>query len=66
MTVVRNEMESGENSPSRILMQKMQAAAFQWHSYGKNTIGARPTWKTSTSASCAPSIISTTSPTTPC
>ena len=41
MTVVRNEMESGENSPSRILMQKMQAAAFQWHSYGKNTIGAR-------------------------
>lgn len=41
MTVVRNEMESGENSPFRILMQKMQAAAFQWHSYGKNTIGAR-------------------------
>lgn len=41
MTVVRNEMESGENSPFRILMQKMQSAAFQWHSYGKNTIGAR-------------------------
>jgi zinc protease len=41
MTVVRNEMESGENSPFRILMQKMQAAAFQWHAYGKATIGAR-------------------------
>lgn len=41
MTVVRNEMESGENSPFRILMQKMQSAAFQWHSYGKTTIGAR-------------------------
>jgi zinc protease len=41
MTVVRNEMESGENSPFRILMQKMEGAAFQWHNYGKDTIGAR-------------------------
>jgi zinc protease len=41
MTVVRNEMESGENSPFRILLQKMEAAAFQWHNYGKDTIGAR-------------------------
>jgi zinc protease len=41
MTVVRNEMENGENSPFRVLMQKMQAVAFQWHNYGKNTIGAR-------------------------
>ncbi|AOB32356.1 zinc protease [Bordetella sp. H567] len=41
MTVVRNEMESGENSPFRILMQKMEATAFQWHNYGKDTIGAR-------------------------
>jgi len=41
MTVVRNEMESGENSPFRILMQKTKAAAFQWHAYGKDTIGAR-------------------------
>ncbi|MVW77490.1 M16 family metallopeptidase [Bordetella sp. 02P26C-1] len=41
MTVVRNEMESGENSPFRVLMQKMMAAAFQWHNYGKSTIGAR-------------------------
>ena len=41
MTVVRNELEMGENNPGRVLMQKMQAAAFQWHSYGKSTIGAR-------------------------
>jgi len=41
MTVVRNEMESGENNPFRVLMQRMQAAAFQWHNYGKSTIGAR-------------------------
>ena len=41
MPVVRNEMESGENSPFRILMQKLTAAAYQWHSYGKTTIGAR-------------------------
>ncbi len=41
MTVVRNEMESGENNPFRVLMQKMQAAAYQWHNYGKSTIGAR-------------------------
>ena len=41
MTVVRNEMERGENSPFRILMQQMQSAAFQWHNYGKSTIGAR-------------------------
>jgi zinc protease len=41
MTVVRNEMESGENSPFRILMEKTDAAAYQWHAYGKDTIGAR-------------------------
>ena len=41
MTVVRNEMERGENSPFRVLMQSVQSAAFQWHNYGKSTIGAR-------------------------
>ena len=41
MTVVRNEMEAGENSPFRILMEKTNASAFQWHAYGKDTIGAR-------------------------
>src|SRR3546814_1293980 len=34
-------MERGENNPFQVLMQQMQAAAFQWHNYGHNTIGAR-------------------------
>lgn len=41
MTVVRNEMEAGENNPFETLMQKTQAAAYQWHSYANDTIGAR-------------------------
>ncbi len=41
MTVVRNEFERGENSPFRVLMQRTMAAAFDWHNYGKTTIGAR-------------------------
>lgn len=41
MTVVRNEMESGENDPGRILWEKMGAVAYRWHNYGKSTIGAR-------------------------
>jgi zinc protease len=41
MTVVRNEMEMGENSPSRILFEKTMSAMYQWHNYGKSTIGAR-------------------------
>lgn len=40
-SVVRNEFESGENSPFRITWQRMMAAAFEWHNYGKTTIGAR-------------------------
>ncbi|MDE2048617.1 MAG: insulinase family protein, partial [Betaproteobacteria bacterium] len=41
MTVVRNEMEMDENNPQRILMEKVDSAAYQWHAYGKSTIGAR-------------------------
>lgn len=41
MTVVRNEMEAGENNPFQTVMQKAQAIAYQWHNYGKDTIGAR-------------------------
>ncbi|MES2992727.1 MAG: pitrilysin family protein [Pseudomonadota bacterium] len=41
MTVVRNEMERGENSPSRILSQRTMALMFDWHNYGQSTIGAR-------------------------
>jgi zinc protease len=41
MTVVRNEMEMGENRPDRILFQKTLAAMYEWHNYGHSTIGAR-------------------------
>ncbi len=41
MTVVRNEMEIGENNPSRILFEKTLATMYQWHNYGKTAIGAR-------------------------
>lgn len=40
-SVVRNEMESGENDPSGILLEKILATAYMWHNYGKDTIGAR-------------------------
>jgi zinc protease len=41
MTVVRNEMEMGENEPGRVLFEKTLATMYQWHNYGKSTIGAR-------------------------
>ncbi len=41
MTVVRNEFERGENSPSNLLNERMMSAAFNWHNYGKSTIGNR-------------------------
>src|SRR3954454_21479010 len=41
MNVVRNEFERGENSPAAILRQRMDAAAYEWHNYGKSTIGNR-------------------------
>jgi zinc protease len=41
MTVVRNEFERGENSPFRVLFQRVQSAAFDWHNYGHSTIGNR-------------------------
>lgn len=41
MTVVRNEFERTENSPFRVLMQRMMAASYMWHNNGKPTIGAR-------------------------
>jgi len=41
MTVVRNEFEMGENSPSRVLMERVLSTAYLWHNYGKSTIGAR-------------------------
>src|SRR6266513_1368977 len=41
MTVVRNEFESEENSPSGVLRERMAASAYLWHNYGKAIIGAR-------------------------
>lgn len=41
MTVVRNEFESGENNPFRVTLQRALGAAYEWHNYGKTTIGAR-------------------------
>jgi zinc protease len=41
MTVVRNEFESGENDPVRVMIQRMLSTAYLWHNYGKVTIGAR-------------------------
>jgi zinc protease len=40
-TVVRNEFEMGENNAERVLSQRMVATAFEWHNYGKSTIGNR-------------------------
>jgi zinc protease len=41
MTVVRNEMESGENDPERVLLQETMSVMFDWHAYAKEPIGAR-------------------------
>jgi zinc protease len=41
MTVVRNEFERGENSPGNLLEKHIAAAAYNWHNYGKPTIGNR-------------------------
>jgi len=40
-SVVRNEFEMGENSPQNVLSQRMAAVAYEWHNYGKSTIGNR-------------------------
>ncbi len=40
-SVVRNEFEAGENSPERVLSQRMMGVAYEWHNYGKSTIGNR-------------------------
>ncbi|MGY0504704.1 M16 family metallopeptidase [Luteimonas sp. e5] len=41
MTVVRNEMERGENNPFAVFDQRLRAAAYHWHRYGHATIGNR-------------------------
>lgn len=41
MSVVRNEFEMGENDPVRVTVQRTMATAYEWHNYGKSSIGAR-------------------------
>lgn len=41
MTVVRNEFEAGENSPTGVLQKRLLSAMFDWHNYGNVPIGAR-------------------------
>ena len=38
-SVVRNEFEQGENDPGGILLEQMFSTAYQWHGYGRTTIG---------------------------
>ncbi|HYC51946.1 MAG TPA: pitrilysin family protein [Gemmatimonadaceae bacterium] len=38
-SVVRNEFESGENSPFRVTLERVMDAAYRWHGYGRSTIG---------------------------
>jgi zinc protease len=40
-SVVRNEFESGENSPFRVLLERVMSTAYLWHGYGRSTIGSR-------------------------
>ena len=40
-SVVRNEFESGENSPVRVLLDRVMSTAFLWHGYGRSTIGSK-------------------------
>lgn len=41
MTVVRNEFEMGENKPVSVMLKRMQSVMYDWHAYGRSTIGAR-------------------------
>ena len=38
-TVVRNEFERGKTAPGRVLSERISSAAYDWHNYGKSTIG---------------------------
>jgi zinc protease len=40
-SVVRNEFEMGENSPSNVLQERIMSTAYLWHNYGKSTIGSK-------------------------
>ncbi len=40
-SVVRNEFEAGENSPFRVLLERVMSTAYLWHGYGRSTIGSK-------------------------
>lgn len=40
MSVVRNEMDLYHSTPSRMILEHAQRLAFDWHGYGRSTIGA--------------------------
>src|SRR3569623_1170300 len=40
-SVVRNEFESDEDNPTRILGERIASSAYLWNNYGKSTIGSR-------------------------
>lgn len=40
-SVVRNEFEMGENSPTSVLMEGVYSNAYMWHNYGNSTIGSK-------------------------
>ncbi len=39
MPVVMNELQQGENNPMQLLRQRLMAAAYRFHPYGRPTIG---------------------------
>ncbi len=41
MPVVMNELQQGENNPGQLLRQRLMAAAYRFHPYGRPTIGTR-------------------------
>jgi zinc protease len=40
-SVVRNELEMGENNPFSVLFEHTMSTAYLWHSYGRSVIGNR-------------------------
>ena len=66
MTVVRNEFERGENSPGRILNQRMMRRLTNGTTTANRPSAIAPTSSACPSRICKPSTASTTSPTTWC